>query len=780
MAYNRTVLAGCQKIVGKVTLPLGGSRKLQEQATTSNLKNQNETNRATMKNKIAALLLLAVLAWTAPRAARADVIFYDGFNYPNGEITNNFNNTVWNVFSGNGVHDSLVINHQLQVSTTGNTIAGASRADDFGRYFSLTNNSPYTNGVQALYASFTVICTNLPNGPGSYFASFYSSSSGYSGRIFAQTNTTTLPNTWRLGIAGNTTSDQVYPVDLALNTAYQVVVEMDPGVVAPGVFAAASIWVNPISTTQTGYAPVDPVTSSKDSLGFATTKAFNQFAFRQASSFGNGFWLVTNLCVATTFAEAATNVWATNAVAPVIVYQPVGTTNYVGVSSVSLSAVANGQGLPSLTYTWRKNGVAVTNPNGNSSTLTLNSPAVSDSGNYTLVATTPYGLSATSAVAKVSISVAPVPPTITSQPATNTLIYAGQNVVFSVAAIGPGTITYQWNSNNVPILGANGTSLELDSAATNFSAKYTVGVTNEYGGVLSSNLYLQVVNPPVVSIGYLRTLVDPTTYAPTNVPPNIPYQVTGIITTYTNITSGNTASYYLQDGTGGINIFATFGSTFRPALGDVVTFTGVLSSFSSGTELYADSFASDAASPYPYTSYSVLSNNIAALPAPVVIPFSITNNANYVNYTLGASLVKLTNVFFGTNAGNTISSTANQNITVTNSAGQTFGLSFFYYDLDTAGQTLPAFATSVTGVLYGSNPKFTLAVTRFSDIVSPVPVIPLTLDTTTGVPILSWTDSAYVLATSTNVSGPYVPVDGATSPYTIPTTNSLGFYILTK
>ena len=58
-------------------------------------------------------------------------------------------------------------------------------------------------------------------------------------------------------------------------------------------------------------------------------------------------------------------------------------------------------------------------------------------------------------------------------------------------------------------------------------------------------------------------------------PPTIPYQVTGTVTTFTNITTGNTASYYLQDGTAGIDIFVTGGSTFRPAQGDVVTFVGV-------------------------------------------------------------------------------------------------------------------------------------------------------------------------------------------------------------
>ena len=54
----------------------------------------------------------------------------------------------------------------------------------------------------------------------------------------------------------------------------------------------------------------------------------------------------------------------------------------------------------------------------------------------------------------------------------------------------------------------------------------------------------------------------------------------------TNLTSGTTSSYYVEDSTGGtINLFITGDSTFRPALGDIVMATGVLSTFDSNLEL---------------------------------------------------------------------------------------------------------------------------------------------------------------------------------------------------
>ncbi len=56
----------------------------------------------------------------------------------------------------------------------------------------------------------------------------------------------------------------------------------------------------------------------------------------------------------------------------------------------------------------------------------------------------------------------------------------------------------------------------------------------------------------------------------------------------------------------------------------------------SGLELYADPSGS-----YPFTSYTDLSNNIAALPAPIAIPYNVMNNPSNANYHLGGSLVKI-------------------------------------------------------------------------------------------------------------------------------------------
>jgi len=726
------------------------------------------------------LFMAILLSFLTSLSSRADVILQDTFNYPdtinNATMITNSSGGLWVLHSctapGQG---GIVKNHRLEVDTsTAYLGVTVTRTDDIHRFLSVTNGSIYTNVQQVLYASFIVNFTNLPTGSAAYFAHFYVSSSTFPCRIWAQTNGTVLPNTFRLGLdpGATTPPNKIYPVDLALNTDYQVVIGYCPVTGDPGglVDDSVTMWINPVSFS-------DAHVTTSDAFAPGANIA-NAFAFRQASSFG-AFLTVSNLVISTTFTEAFTNgVPSTNAVAPKIVVQPVGATNFI-TSSVTLSAVADGQGLGSLTYQWQTNGVNISNPDGNTNVLRIDngSATTNDSANYTVVVTTPYGLSTTSSVATVFISSQAVPPKFLTQPVSQK-IFTGQNMILTTTVASPGNLTYTWYSNNVVVTAGQAdsgesSSYEIDNVTSANSATYKVAVTNDYAnaptnGVVSTNAVVAVSNAPIVTIAFLRTLVDPNNnYLATN--STQPYQATGIITTYTNITSGNTASYYLQDATAGIDIFATFGSTFRPALGDVVTFIGVMSSFSSGLELDADTVD------LPYTSYTDLSNNIAALPMPLNIPFTITNTgyAN-MNTNIAGRLVELTNVFFGTNAGNTIASGF---MTVTNGLGQSFNLWFSAQDLDTVGQTVPVFASSVTGVMFGSmnpsapvggvaNPNFAVAVTQFSGIVVPVSPIPLSLSVSGGTFTFNWTDSSFSLQSATNVVGPWTTIPGATDGFT--------------
>jgi len=127
---------------------------------------------------------------------------------------------------------------------------------------------------------------------------------------------------------------------------------------------------------------------------------------------------------------------------------------------------------------------------------------------------------------------------------------------------------------------------------------------------------------------------------------------------------------------------------------------GVLSSFTSGLELFADPVAGDPGSTVPFTSYSVVSNNFP-LPTPLVIPFNITNSGYAsMNTSTAGRYVQLTNVFFGTNAGNYIQTGF---YSVTNKSGQSFKLWFFRPGLGYAQQHLSCLRVFRHGVMFGQH-----------------------------------------------------------------------------
>src|SRR6266850_1555017 len=270
---------------------------------------------------------------------------------------------------------------------------------------------------------------------------------------------------------------------------------------------------------------------------------------------------------------------------------------------------------------------------------------------------------------------------VSANPA-NVTVYSNATATLSVAATGTSPYYYQWFKDNVAlvdggnIFGSQQFQLQVRNATASDQGSYTCAVSNSCDTTgfieVSHGATLTVTDAPPVSIGFLRTLVNPSTFAATNL--NLMYRTTGMITTATNITSANTASYYLQDGTGGINLFVTGGSSFRPNMGDVVTAVGFLSSFGGGLEMVADLTGSIGAR--NATLVQILSNNIAAYPTPKLLSWDhlgvAPTNAD-LNYNYAGSVVLLTNVYFGTNAGMVTpppGSRANRFYWVTNSSGK--------------------------------------------------------------------------------------------------------------
>lgn len=685
------------------------------------------------------MLFLATLG-----SLKATVIWNETFPYGNGS-TITVASGIWARHSGSASpSDSYITNHILIVANTGT--GTINRQDDINRPF----GAPYTTTATILYASFTVIVTNAPVQT-NYFAHFINGTTTFNGRVFCQPGS--FPGTFRLGISGAAgTPSKVFPADLATNTPYQVVVGHD----AVTSFAS-SLWVNPIGSTDTSVTSSDTIASQLPLQGYA---------FRQGSTFSNFYCGITNLVAATTFDEAATNVWSTNPVAPTFLIQPKTLTNFIGVSN-AIFAVANGQGQGSMTYTWRTNGVAISNPLGNTNFLSLTSFAASDSADYTLVATTPFGLSATSAVAHIWITNAPVPATITQQPASNSLVYPEQSLTLTVTATGPGPIDYTWFYNGSPISGAPDSpsyTIPAVDATNGTVGTYKVDVVNPFGTTHSSNAVVGLKFPIVTNIYAIRGLVDPTFLLPTDT--TTYYTVSNAtVISKTNFTTSANDEFFISDGTASISVFYGGAASFRPNPGDTVTVTGPLSQFNSLLEFNLS--ASDA------STYAILvtSNN----PAPVakVLPLSFTNSVAYGGTSnalrrYGASLVMLTNItILEASNGNTFASSGTYTMLDPNGGS----MKLFVYSGFSAviGQVIPTNCFTITGIMSefigatvaDRSSGYEFEAQDIADFVTTAPPA-VTIDSPLAAGKLTWTAVPYsypysVLA-STNAAGPYLPI----------------------
>jgi hypothetical protein len=89
-------------------------------------------------------------------------------------------------------------------------------------------------------------------------------------------------------------------------------------------------------------------------------------------------------------------------------------------------------------------------------------------------------------------SAAPLAPSITNQPASQTTM-AGQTATFSVSATGTAPLTYQWMKNNAAISGASSSSYTTPATTSSDNgAHFSVTVTNQAGSTTSNPATLNV------------------------------------------------------------------------------------------------------------------------------------------------------------------------------------------------------------------------------------------------------------------------------------------------
>jgi ASPM-SPD-2-Hydin domain-containing protein/centrosomal CEP192-like protein/Ig-like domain-containing protein/immunoglobulin I-set domain protein len=226
----------------------------------------------------------------------------------------------------------------------------------------------------------------------------------------------------------------------------------------------------------------------------ATSASYTTPATTTADS-GSTFAVVVSNSAGTVTSVAATLTVSAAAVAPTITTQPANQTVTAG--QTATFTVAAGGTAP-LSYQWKKNGANITGATAASYLTPATTTA--DSGSTFAVAVTNTAGTVTSAAATLTVSAAAVAPTITTQPANQT-VTAGQTATFTVVAGGTAPLSYQWQKNGANITGATAASYTTPATTTADSASaFAVVVSNSAGTVTSSAATLTVNPAPAPAI----------------------------------------------------------------------------------------------------------------------------------------------------------------------------------------------------------------------------------------------------------------------------------------
>ena len=171
--------------------------------------------------------------------------------------------------------------------------------------------------------------------------------------------------------------------------------------------------------------------------------------------------------------------------APVITQQPSSVSVTVG-QSATFGVAATGSA--PLTYQWFMNGAAA---GTNASTFTIASVTASQDQASVYVTVSNSKGTATSTMAKLSVSAAATAPSITTQPTAQS-VTAGQAATFNVAANGTAPLTYQWYLNGAAA-GTNSSTYTIANTTTSQNgASVYVTVSNSSGNVTSNTVKLTV------------------------------------------------------------------------------------------------------------------------------------------------------------------------------------------------------------------------------------------------------------------------------------------------
>ncbi len=175
------------------------------------------------------------------------------------------------------------------------------------------------------------------------------------------------------------------------------------------------------------------------------------------------------------------------AIPPSITTQP---TNQTVTEGQAARFTVTATGTTPLTYQWKKNGVNI--PGATNAAYTTPPTTQADNGAIFAVVVSNIAGSVTSNNATLTVNPAPIPPSITTQPADAT-VTVGATARFTVTATGTAPLRYQWKKNGVNIpLATNPTYNTPPTTMADNGALFSVVVSNAGGSVTSRNATLTV------------------------------------------------------------------------------------------------------------------------------------------------------------------------------------------------------------------------------------------------------------------------------------------------
>jgi Abnormal spindle-like microcephaly-assoc'd, ASPM-SPD-2-Hydin/Immunoglobulin domain len=381
--------------------------------------------------------------------------------------------------------------------------------------------------------------------------------SSYATPVTTLSNSGTLFSVTVTNVAGSVTSNSAV---LTVNAPPSITKQPANQAVLAGQTATFSV-------TASGTTPLS-YQWTKNTLPISgATSASHTIPAASGSDNGSRFAVtVTNLMSSVTSAAATLTV----NVPPSITTQPASQTIFVG-QTATFSVVA--AGTTPLSYQWKKNGTQIEGATLSSYTTPVTT--LSNSGTSFSVTLTNAVGSATSTAAIFTV-VPPVPPSIASQPANQTVV-AGQTATFSLVATGTAPLSYQWMENGAPIRGAMSSAYRTPPTTIFDSGKVFAVVVTNSGGHATSAAAAITVNAP----GQLTASLSALNFGNvlTGTSSNLTISLTN--TGGTSLTILNTTvsgAGFTSIGAGGLNLApgqsTSFAVTFAPV--DVGTIAGIV------------------------------------------------------------------------------------------------------------------------------------------------------------------------------------------------------------